>query len=75
MLLFDEMNAPTESTVIARDEYADLLAVAEKWEMFRTFFYNNAIKTKGGLIAIEGYKVCDAMSVLDGQKYKEVLNG
>ena len=74
MLLFDEMNAPTESTVIARDEYADLLSIAEKWEMFRIFFYDNATKTADGL-AIEGYKICEAMRLLDGQRYKEALNG
>lgn len=75
MLLFDEMIAPTEGVTISNDEYADLLAVAEKWEMFRIFFYDNAVKTKNGELAIEGYKICDAMSVIDRQKYKEVLNG
>ena len=75
MLLFDEMLDPVENVTIARDEYADLLAVAEKWEMFRTFFYKNAVKTKDGAVAIEGYKICDAMSIIDSQRYKEVLNG
>lgn len=75
MLLFDEMIDPVENVTITRDEYADLLAVAEKWEMFRTFFYDNCVHTKVGGASIEGYKVCDAMSILDVKRFKEVFNG
>ena len=75
MLLFEEMVDPVENVMITRDEYADLLAVAEKWEMFRTFFYDNCVHIKEGGASIEGYKVCDAMSILDAKRFKEVFNG
>ena len=79
MLMFEDTDSvkvePLDVVTVSKDEYADLLAIAEKWEMFRTFFYENAVGTKGRDLAIEGYKVCDAMKILDGQRYKEVLNG
>ena len=79
MLLFEDMDSvkvePLDFVTVGKDEYADLLATAEKWEMFRAFFYENIAKTKDGALAIEGYKVCDAMSIIDNQRYKEAMNG
>lgn len=79
MLLFEDKNKEDirsyEFVTVTKEEYAGLLSAAEQWGMFKVFFYENIAKTKDGALAIEGYKVCDAMSVLDSQRYRRALNG
>lgn len=79
MLLFDEMIAPLERVLISKDEYADLLSAAEKYEMLKTAIYGNSHANLFGtgltMTPMDYDKVMNTLEVIDRIKYKEVLDG
>ena len=79
MLLFDEMIAPLERVLISKDEYADLLSSAEKYEMLKTAIYENSHANLFGtgltMTPMDYDKVMSTLETIDRIKYKEVLDG
>ena len=79
MLLFDEMIAPLERVLISKDEYADLLSSAEKYEMLKTSIYENSHANLFGtgltMTPMDYDKVMSTLETIDRIKYKEVLDG
>ena len=79
MLLFE--NEPREDVItISIDEYNDLVKASQNWKNIRLAIYNAAepytdVQTMDTKLSLEGYKVLDAMKVLDRTMYKEVLDG
>lgn len=80
MLMIEPTDRLTEEVTITLEEYTDLLREAEKWHEIRSCIWNNTVcttsaLTKNPVLSLEGYRILDAMAVIDRQKYREALNG
>ncbi len=80
MLLIEPTDRLTEEVTITLEEYTDLLREAEKWHEIRSAIWDNTVcnisaLTMDPVLSLEGYKILDAMAVIDRQKYREALNG
>lgn len=80
MLMIEPTDRLTEEVTITLEEYTDLLREAEKWHEIRSVIWSNTVcntsaLTKNPVLSLEGYRILDAMAVIDRQKYREALNG
>ena len=80
MLLIEPTDRLTEEVTITLEEYTDLLRESEKWHEIRSCIWKNTVcnvsaLTKEPVLSLEGYRILDAMAVIDRQKYREALNG
>lgn len=80
MLMIEPTDRLTEEVTITLEEYTDLLREAEKWHEIRSVIWTNTVCTTSALtmdpvLSLEGYRILDAMQVIDRQKYREALDG
>ena len=79
MLLFekDEKRVePIDLITITKEEYADLLTEANKWQMIHSYFYETAeVKyadwDNSYYVSASGDDLNKAMQIMDAQRYKE----